>query len=453
VISGTIFRDFNQNTIYDSGDTPLALHRVLLLPDSTIAFSNYAGKFTFSVPPGDYEVKYIPQVNWHIDNSPGSYQISVSSTPVTDLDFNIAPLQEIRDMRVFINEGFPRCNRDARYWMSWGNKGTNMESGEIKFVLDSLSTFVRSYPPPSFTSGDTITWAFHDLLPFSTSVIDMDLHIPGPVENDSTVLFKALLSVLENSTFDLVDSAVTEQWLFCAFDPNDKIARSRSIRADGTSHPDDPIQYTIRFQNTGNDTAFNVVIRDTLDVNLDLNSFEVISASHPFETSLKTDGALEFRFINILLADSIVNEPASHGFVSYSIQAKKDLPTPLFITNTAHIYFDFNAGIRTNATLNELTPFIVHTDNVDKAIMKGVLKAYPNPASDEIYLELDEDVDEHLVNYYILDVFGRIVIDGVIEKRRPLSVPMGGVAEGIYFIHTVGANHHRAITMVRGKND
>lgn len=45
---------------------------------------------------------------------------------------------------------------------------------------------------------------------------------------------------------------------------------------------DQDIEYLIRFQNTGTDTAFKVVIRDQLDKNLDWNSFEVLSSSHPY---------------------------------------------------------------------------------------------------------------------------------------------------------------------------
>ena len=78
---------------------------------------------------------------------------------------------------------------------------------------------------------------------------------------------------------------------------------------------EESIEYTIRFQNTGNDTAFTVVLRDTLDKHLDWTTFKPILASHPYETFLYKDGAVEFSFKEILLPDSTTNEPLSHGFV------------------------------------------------------------------------------------------------------------------------------------------
>jgi uncharacterized repeat protein (TIGR01451 family) len=50
---------------------------------------------------------------------------------------------------------------------------------------------------------------------------------------------------------------------------------------------DDWFTYTIHFQNTGNAPAFNIRLRDTLDANLDINSFEVRGYSHPANISIK----------------------------------------------------------------------------------------------------------------------------------------------------------------------
>lgn len=67
--------------------------------------------------------------------------------------------------------------------------------------------------------------------------------------------------------------------------------------------------YTIRFQNTGTDTAFTVRLEDYLDANLDLSTFKVISSSHPNSVSLLSSGKLTFLFENILFSPSIEDEP------------------------------------------------------------------------------------------------------------------------------------------------
>src|SRR5690606_8518432 len=101
------------------------------------------------------------------------------------------------------------------------------------------------------------------------------------------------------------------------------------------------IDYTIRFQNTGTDTAFNVLITDTLPAYLDPGSFVVGAASHNFTWELRDAGTLKFSFPDILLPDSNANEAASHGFVSFRIKPREPVLPGTMIENFANIYFDF----------------------------------------------------------------------------------------------------------------
>src|SRR4030095_2424669 len=108
------------------------------------------------------------------------------------------------------------------------------------------------------------------------------------------------------------------------------------------------LTYTIRFQNTGTDTAFTVVLRDTLDADLDWASMQIVAASHALtRIQVDTAGEATFRFSRILLPDSNVNEPASHGFVKYRIAPVDGAPDWTTITNSASIYFDLNAPVVT----------------------------------------------------------------------------------------------------------
>ncbi len=111
---------------------------------------------------------------------------------------------------------------------------------------------------------------------------------------------------------------------------------------------DETLRYTIRFQNTGNDTAFNITIRDQLPPELDLATFEPGVASHAYEATLHEDGLAEFHFRNILLPDSTTNEPGSHGFVSFRIRTNSGLAENTVVGNSAGIYFDFNAPVLTD---------------------------------------------------------------------------------------------------------
>ncbi|MBK7969795.1 MAG: hypothetical protein IPK08_13115 [Bacteroidetes bacterium] len=139
-------------------------------------------------------------------------------------------------------------------------------------------------------------------------------------------------------------------------------------------------EYLIRFQNTGNDTAFNVVILDTLDNNLNFSTFELLDASHSLQTEIKNDGAIKFSFLNILLVDSVANEPESHGYIRYRIRGNSGLADSTEINNTAYIYFDYNTAIITNTTLNTFV-FVLPT-GISEIANKDNVFIYPNPLSE-----------------------------------------------------------------------
>lgn len=118
------------------------------------------------------------------------------------------------------------------------------------------------------------------------------------------------------------------------------------------------LEYNIHFQNTGNDTAFTVVIEDQISTYLDLSTLKIGAASHPFTWELKYNRELVFTFNDILLPDSTTNLPRSQGFVQFFISPNPGLPVLTNIDNSAAIFFDAN------------DPII--TDNVRRIIRKPV---------------------------------------------------------------------------------
>jgi hypothetical protein len=134
-----------------------------------------------------------------------------------------------------------------------------------------------------------------------------------------------------------------------SFDPNDILVNEDTLYHHATQQF--PwLEYIIRFQNTGNDTAFTVKILNPIDTNkLNLSTIEFVNASHPVNLNwINYQRNMEFKFENILIPDSNTNEPLSHGFVRYRIQPKTNLSAGDSITNFAAIYFDFNEPVITN---------------------------------------------------------------------------------------------------------
>lgn len=133
-----------------------------------------------------------------------------------------------------------------------------------------------------------------------------------------------------------------------AYDPNDKIGFPSGYGPEHYIEPGTEIEYRIRFQNTGTDTAFNVTLLDTLSPLLDPTSVRPGASSHPYNFKVTGEGVLNFAFPWILLPDSSANEPASNGFVKFTVSPRIDIPLGSVIENSAAIYFDFNPAVITN---------------------------------------------------------------------------------------------------------
>ena len=74
--------------------------------------------------------------------------------------------------------------------------------------------------------------------------------------------------------------------------------------------------------NFGINNDFNIVIADTLNTQLQPESFVMVNSSHPCNTTF-VGNIVYFEFLNILLPDSNINEPMSHGFVTFRVKPLK----------------------------------------------------------------------------------------------------------------------------------
>ena len=181
--------------------------------------------------------------------------------------------------------------------------------------------------------------------------------------------------------------------ILCSFDPNDKQVTPAGIGNANYTLMNEELIYTIRFQNTGNDTAFTVVVRDTLALNLDWNTFRPITSSHTMEVLRYNNGLVTFTFNNINLLDSTANEAASHGFIMYAIRPQTNLPDATNIANTAYIYFDQNEAVVTNTTQNMLV-YELPTEGalpIELALFKGTVQEKNNLLQWQTFTEINNN--------------------------------------------------------------
>ena len=152
-----------------------------------------------------------------------------------------------------------------------------------------------------------------------------------------------------------------------AYDPNTKAAYPTGYFSEHFIDNSDEIEYHIRFQNTGTDTAFTVVLRDTLSPFLDAETIQFGTSSHHYESEILENGILKFTFENIMLPDSNINLIASNGFVKFKIGLKENLIPGTVINNSAGIYFDFNAPVVTETVFHTIeipTEYLVQNEEI-----------------------------------------------------------------------------------------
>jgi len=146
------------------------------------------------------------------------------------------------------------------------------------------------------------------------------------------------------------------------YDPNIKVPVPEGFGPEKLIGGDQPIQYTIHFQNVGTDAARTVTLRDRLSGHLDLATFRAGAASHPSEWTLLPDRTLSIVFPDINLPDSSQNEAESRGFFTFTIRPVAGILPYTAIENEAAIYFDFNPPIITNRTVHRIEkPVLVET--------------------------------------------------------------------------------------------
>jgi uncharacterized repeat protein (TIGR01451 family) len=224
-----------------------------------------------------------------------------------------------------------------------------------------------------------------------------------------------LLNNIKDYCYEVVNS----------YDPNYKEVYPKDVLPGFN----DWLTYTIHFQNTGTAPAINIKLLDTLDANLDEETFEVINYSH-FNTVTLTDGVLDFRFPNILLPDSTSDLAGSQGFVQYRIKPVSNLPVGTQIENTANIYFDYNTPITTNTTVNN---FITTVALNDKIQSPNIL-IYPNPSTGLFNLSAT-------VNVEVYNIIGELIS----TTNNTKTIDLSNEPNGIYFVKLNGITTKKII--------
>lgn len=430
-VSGLVFHDTNLNGIPDEGEQGIAGHLIKQEPGPFYTFTNNQGKYFFKAETGEHTVSYVP-VNYWYATAEEDYQFSVISYDqiIDTLDFGIATRENSPDVAVYLTGSPTRVGFDTHYWITYKNQGTLTTSGTVNVAFDPLLTFVSSTETPASQSGNVFTWNYGPMGPGVEHQFRIDFQVPGIEHLGDTLFSHAWITPFDPDTCPANNYDTIYQEITGSYDPNDKRVSPAGIGDEGYVLHGQRLSYTIRFQNTGNDTAFTVLVRDTLDVtNMDIETINIETYSHPVSWQFKNPNVMEFRFNNILLPDSTVNEPGSHGFVRFSVSPKPGMPDYTVVENTAHIYFDYNPAVVTNTTVNTYVTNIPTGIN-GQTSSDLIAHIYPNPASDKLNIAFTGAGSKSIS---MTNLLGQSVYRSETSEKQ-LSIDLSHFDKGMYFI-------------------
>ncbi len=357
LISGKTFYDYNGNNVKDSSDIYLPYKIVKDTNTNRFAFSQADGTYRLPVSDtGTYTVSQIQNL-FYLSSTPSFHNATFTGMNQIDSlnDFATTQTIFINDLQISITPVGPfRPGFNATYNIQYKNVGTVPLQGTIVFFLDSGLTYISSTVTPLSVSTDSVVWQTQILNPFIQGNITVSVNVKSTTPIGYWISSSVKIEPMIN---DLNPTDNYTSWIHPvtgSVDPNDILVDKDSITTEELlTSP--YLDYIIRFQNTGNDTAFAVKILDPIDTfKLDLMSLEIISSTHIFNLNYIPEGNLEFKFENILLPDSNTNELESHGFVRYRIKPKTSLVVHDSVTNYAAIYFDHNLPVITNTALTRI---------------------------------------------------------------------------------------------------
>lgn len=444
VISGTIFSDDNGNGIMDGVEGGIPYQSVQVGTSWTYTDGN--GDYTAYKPTGTYTISYAPSGAYapYPLTTPGTISVAATTAGTTyaNNNFGIAIPAGSTNLSVSLNPhttvtpGF-----GAWYDIQVCNVGVTPAASTLTMVYDAGLTLDYANPAPASnnTTTHTLTWNLSLLTPGNCKYIWVDFNAATTMVLGTNTLEMVNVLPTSGNDIDMSNNIDTvHQIVVGSWDPNNKLAiatnyNDPAYQVVSTINADQSIDYTINFQNLGTASAVNIVVIDELSSDVDAASYQFLGASHNSMVS-RVGNTVTYQFKNIYLPDATANEPMSHGFVKYRINAINNLPAGNQISDFANIYFDFNAPVTTN---NAIITMIVPSGINDVKANNVAVNSYPNPvnAAAQIQFELKATAQ---VDVAIIDATGRISSQLISDKLnsgvQKISFDAAPLANGIYTI-------------------
>jgi uncharacterized repeat protein (TIGR01451 family) len=452
VIKGTVYDDANSNCVKDPGENGLAGRNITATGSSgsfygyTDANGNYS-ILTLNMN-NTVTVNYPYYVTYYSPTCPatGTQNVNFSVMGDTLINNNFGLYINPSYFDLNIHPGWSSANPgfQKHYWCLYGNASPTSQNVLIRFVYDSALVYNScTMGGVHYPAQHKIEWSFGAVAPnfYSNWFSRPEAFFTVPATMSITANLNTYFEILpitgdanpSDNTLMIIEPVTG------ARDPNSKSVIPEGEGPNGNIFVSDSVlMYTIHFQNNGNDTAHFVIVKDTLSEYLDPATIVPGAASHPYTFELSAEGILTFTFNDIMLPDSLTDEPGSNGYFNYTIKQKANNPVGTVIENRAGIYFDYNLPVMTNTTVNTIVDVTTGIDLVTQS-SNAAIKVYPNPFSDQTTFIIQSEKLNEIYSFEMLDMLGRNVkaVKNISEKQ--FSISRNDLQNGMYFYRITSA--------------
>lgn len=371
---------------------------------------NLENPLIFNVTPSPAEIPVMT-----IDNSTTTQNFCISANGVhPDLEVVIAPVIPARP-------GF-----EAVYKIVYKNKGNQVMSqnyGLNFFYNHNLMSLVSTSVVPSAQATGGLQWDYANLMPFEsrsilvTFLINAPTDTNNPVNIDDVLTFTSVISPQTGDVNVIDNTFVFNQSVVGSYDPNDITCLQGDLAPP--SSIGDYLHYMIRFENTGNAPAENIVVKTEIDATqYNINSLQMLSASHN-ATVRRTGNKIEFIFQNIQL------DSGGHGNILLKITSRENLQEGDFVSKMANIYFDYNFPIETNEAETLFAALSINNPEWGASV-----SVYPNSVNDWITIS---SKDKTIKTIELYDIGGRL-LQTLFVNDLSVELNMTARSSGIYFL-------------------
>ncbi|MFN5224045.1 MAG: beta strand repeat-containing protein, partial [Bacteroidota bacterium] len=235
-----------------------------------------------------------------------------------------------------------------------GSNGNMMCFSQVRIFTDGILTQidsvqllggeVKSYVLPATGQAMRLEVDQHPLSPFYSSP-SVTVELCGNSANWTPGLVNALPANDASPAVDVYCAVVDEVMPQFA-----KRGYPLGVTSSNLIYPNRQLQYFIEFTNTSNDTVFNAIVRDTLDLSLNPFSVSAGGSSHPYQFRMYGNGILEWRFNNMNLPPATSGD--NKAYVSFTVEQNPDLPDNTVINNKAYVTFNAGTPTPTNGTIH-----------------------------------------------------------------------------------------------------